>query len=192
MEASDKKERILQVATALFSEYGVRNTSVEQIAKGAKVGKGTLYLYFADKEALFGEVLHLKWEAMSRRAESSMQPGRPFMEKLLHLLAEVTATRAGDPFFAKIHTELTLLQTPEIDRALKRVQLEATALVEKLVQEGIAANEIPAELPSQMLAFLLVKAYSAFIYEWPKEYPAYSAEELAKVVTVLLSGKSCN
>lgn len=191
MDNLDKKERLVQAAASLFTEYGVRNTSVEQIAKCAKVGKGTLYLYFADKEALFGEVLHRKWESMSRSAASSMAPGHTFMEKLLHLLAEVTATRASDPFFAKIHAEQTLLQTPEIDRALKRVQLEAIELVDAMVRDGIAAGEIPEQLPSRMVAFLLVKAYSAFIYEWPKEYPAYAPEELAKVVTVLLSSKPC-
>lgn len=186
---ADKRERLVQAAAALFTEYGVRNTSVEQIAKSAKVGKGTLYLYFADKEALFQEVLRGKWEVMAASAIHSLPPGRPFIEKLLRLLAEVTSSRMNDPFFAKIHAEMTLLRTPEIERALKRVQLEATALVENMVREGIAAGEIPAELPSRMLAFLLVKAYAAFIYEWPKEYPAYAADDLAKVVTVLLSRK---
>lgn len=182
----DKKERLLQVAMELFTAYGVRNTSVEQIAKGAKVGKGTLYLYFADKEALFGEVLARKWEQMSRSAAAAMSPLMTFTEKLLHLLSHVTAVRSADPFLVKMHAELKHYRTAEIERGLERVQLQAISVVEKLVGEGVAAGHIPAELPVRMTAFLLVKGYAAFTHEWPAEYPAYENEDLAKLVTLLL------
>jgi AcrR family transcriptional regulator len=185
----DKKERLLQVAAELFTEYGVRNTSVEQIAKGAKVGKGTMYLYFADKEALFAEVLARKWAEMSRNAASAMSPSMTFAEKLLHLLSHVTAARSADPFLVKMHTELKHYGTPEIERGLKRVQLEAIADVEAMVREGIETGQMPAGLPARMTAFMLVKAYAAFTYEWPKEYPAYAPEELEKLVVLLLQKK---
>ncbi|MED2922954.1 TetR/AcrR family transcriptional regulator, partial [Bacillus thuringiensis] len=43
LEKENKKMKIIQSATILFSTRGVRNTTVDEIAKTAKVGKVTIY-----------------------------------------------------------------------------------------------------------------------------------------------------
>jgi AcrR family transcriptional regulator len=47
------KEKIVESALFTFSKYGYDRTRMEDIAEGAKVSKGTLYLYFKSKEELF-------------------------------------------------------------------------------------------------------------------------------------------
>ena len=47
------KEKIVQAAITTFSKYGYDKTRMDDIAKSAKIGKGTLYLYFKSKEELF-------------------------------------------------------------------------------------------------------------------------------------------
>ena len=47
------KEKIVQAAITTFSKYGYDKTRMDDIAKSAKLGKGTLYLYFKSKEELF-------------------------------------------------------------------------------------------------------------------------------------------
>lgn len=54
---NDKRTLILSSAFHIFSEYGYHEAKMEQIAKHAGVGKGTLYLYFATKEELMREML---------------------------------------------------------------------------------------------------------------------------------------
>ncbi len=49
LEKENKKMKIIQSATILFSTRGVRSTTVDEIAKKAKVGKGTIYYYYTDK-----------------------------------------------------------------------------------------------------------------------------------------------
>ena len=49
----ERREAILESATMLFSERGFQNTDVQAIADAIGLGKGTLYLYFPSKEALF-------------------------------------------------------------------------------------------------------------------------------------------
>ena len=58
-EAIKRKKASLIVETALlrFSEDGYKNTSMQSIAREAKVSKGNLYNYFESKEALLGAVL---------------------------------------------------------------------------------------------------------------------------------------
>ena len=52
----EKKDKLLRSAFSLFKEKGIENTSISEIAHAAGVAKGTFYLYFKDKYALY-EVL---------------------------------------------------------------------------------------------------------------------------------------
>jgi AcrR family transcriptional regulator len=53
----ERQGHILKAALDVFSEYGFAATRLEDIAQRAGVAKGTLYLYFPDKEALFERML---------------------------------------------------------------------------------------------------------------------------------------
>jgi AcrR family transcriptional regulator len=57
----DKREAILQAALDLFAERGFHGTPVPLIADKAKVGAGTIYRHFADKENLVNE-LYRRWK----------------------------------------------------------------------------------------------------------------------------------
>lgn len=49
----DLRQKIIDVALTSFSKYGYDKTRMEDIASTAEVAKGTLYLYFKNKEDLF-------------------------------------------------------------------------------------------------------------------------------------------
>lgn len=54
--SGDKREVILEAAVRLFAERGFHGTPVPMVAEKARVGLGTIYRYFADKEALVNAV----------------------------------------------------------------------------------------------------------------------------------------
>jgi TetR/AcrR family fatty acid metabolism transcriptional regulator len=49
----EKRKRIIQAALKIFSRKGYTPAAVDEVAAEAGIGKGTLYLYFKDKEDLF-------------------------------------------------------------------------------------------------------------------------------------------
>jgi TetR/AcrR family transcriptional regulator, repressor for uid operon len=53
---TEVKEKIVQAAITTFSKYGYDKTRMDDIARSAKLGKGTLYLYFKSKEELFYDI----------------------------------------------------------------------------------------------------------------------------------------
>lgn len=53
---TEVKEKIVQAAITTFSKYGYDKTRMDDIAKSANLGKGTLYLYFKSKEELFYDI----------------------------------------------------------------------------------------------------------------------------------------
>ena len=56
-EDSSKRRQILQGAHKVFMELGFDGASMGEIARAAGVSKGTLYVYFADKSALFTAIV---------------------------------------------------------------------------------------------------------------------------------------
>lgn len=57
MEIDKIKESILKAAQDLFRKYGYQKTSVNEIAKKAKIAKATIYKYFESKEVLLHFIL---------------------------------------------------------------------------------------------------------------------------------------
>jgi AcrR family transcriptional regulator len=58
--AAARREAILEAALDEFSARGFAGARLEDVAKRAGVAKGTIYLYFADKEALFQELVRFQ------------------------------------------------------------------------------------------------------------------------------------
>jgi len=57
VKATEKKGIIIQVAHKIFSRYGLIKTTVDEIAKTARMGRASLYHYFKSKEDIFREVV---------------------------------------------------------------------------------------------------------------------------------------
>ena len=52
-----RAERVLDAATTLLLRWGYRKTTIDDVAREAGVSKGTIYLYWPDKNALFRAAL---------------------------------------------------------------------------------------------------------------------------------------
>ncbi len=70
-EQRKKKERtreiILNVALRMFAEKGYHSTTMDAIAKEARLGKGTVYRYFRNKETVFNELIESHFERLEAR-----------------------------------------------------------------------------------------------------------------------------
>jgi AcrR family transcriptional regulator len=69
----DKRAQILEAGLRVFAERGFHGTAVPEVAQAAGVGTGTLYRYFASKEALVNEI----YRAAKQRLRSALLDGLP-------------------------------------------------------------------------------------------------------------------
>ena len=60
MAFEDTRNKIVSVATKLFSRFGFHKTTMDEIAKIARKAKGSLYYHFSSKEDLFKEVVSIE------------------------------------------------------------------------------------------------------------------------------------
>ena len=67
----DKEEKRNEIALScinLFCKKGIQQTSIEEIAKNANVAKGTIYLYFKNKD----EIIFTIWDILTKQHEESV------------------------------------------------------------------------------------------------------------------------
>lgn len=87
-QAVSKRECILVEAAKIFARFGFKKTSIDDIAKEAGVGKGTVYLAAESKEELFYQVLHREVRAWQATCAKVIDPRVPADQLLLRLYLE--------------------------------------------------------------------------------------------------------
>ena len=86
MLENEKRTRILQAAQSLFIRYGVKRTSIDEVARAADIAKGTLYLYYDSKEMLFAEVAKNICADILAEANKAAAMPAPLAERLVGIL----------------------------------------------------------------------------------------------------------
>jgi len=69
-QRQQREERILDAAATLLVRWGYRKTTIDDVAREAGVGKGTIYLHWKDKNELFRAAI---WRASQQVTEDTMQ-----------------------------------------------------------------------------------------------------------------------
>ncbi|NOZ04274.1 MAG: TetR/AcrR family transcriptional regulator [FCB group bacterium] len=77
-----KKETILTVAEKFFARFGLRKTTMDEIAKTARIGKSTLYYYFKSKEDIFAAVIRKESRILKSKLEENIARAANPREKL--------------------------------------------------------------------------------------------------------------
>jgi TetR/AcrR family fatty acid metabolism transcriptional regulator len=81
-----QREAITSAAVSVFSKKGFHQASVEEIARRAGVGKGTVYLYFDDKSRLFAAAVAEGIESIIADLRAELESDLPFPQHLERLL----------------------------------------------------------------------------------------------------------
>lgn len=96
--AADKRALILAAALDEFSQNGFAAARLDDVAKRADVAKGTIYLYFKDKEALFQELLRAQISPVIGMLEAVLADGKGTNAVPLRVLAH----RVADLFVEQV------------------------------------------------------------------------------------------
>jgi AcrR family transcriptional regulator len=152
MGIAERKERefrrreaeILGAARRLFDRDDWQLVSIERIAQEAEIGKGTVYLHFPSKEAIYGRLaLDFAREVHGRLL--AIDPDLPVLERLRQSI-EIFFAAHRDKHGAHHVVEYCQLEDfrrrlDDATRAeLERVDADITALIHGILQQGIAAG----------------------------------------------------
>ncbi|HEC24420.1 MAG TPA: TetR/AcrR family transcriptional regulator [bacterium] len=88
MENVDKYELIMSSSRKLIEEIGFSALTMDKVAQKAGIAKGTVYLYFKDKNELMEKVLSLGFKRMFERIKGKVEKEKGGIEKLKTLISE--------------------------------------------------------------------------------------------------------
>jgi len=122
-------ERILDTATHLFLSVGYGATSIEAVARRARISKRTFYHRFADKPALFGAVVHRIIDRLRPPADVPLLEGANLPE-ILERLAAIILRGA-------LSTQAVALHRLVVAESARFPKLAAVVIGEGTTKEGI-------------------------------------------------------
>ena len=156
MSATETKERILDAAFAEFAEYGVAGARVDRIAKNARCNKNLIYVYFENKETLFGTVL--------RRHLSDTYAGLPFTpDDLPGMARRVFDYAQANPDTYRLLAWATLERTAALPPEREQEHDRKVALLRERQESG--------GLPPDAAPELLLMAVLTLATAWSPVFP---------------------
>ncbi|WP_066186957.1 TetR/AcrR family transcriptional regulator [Gracilibacillus timonensis] len=177
----DKQQQIINAAAQSFSQYGYKATTMEQVAKIAQVGKGTVYLYFSNKEKLLKEIVRSLAVEMRMVADQHIQASEGFVERFDAALYAILQFREQHDLMVKLSLELNDFGTPIVKEVLDSFEQEICVYIADKVRLAIEKEEIRSCDP-EITAFLMYKMYINLIHDWQKHHSPISRERAAALI----------
>jgi AcrR family transcriptional regulator len=140
----ERPAQILDAALDVFAERGVAAARLEDIAKRAGLSKGTIYLYFPNKEVLFREVIRQtvvsQIESGERDFEQATTSATVSLERHMRRYWLFIRSPKFAPIFRLIHAELS--QHPDLARFYaEEVVTRGHRLLAAIIRRGIEQDE---------------------------------------------------
>jgi AcrR family transcriptional regulator len=157
--ATDKTTRIMQAAEELFRTRQFHEITLDEIAKQADIGKGTIYLHFADKDDLFFQTAVAGFDELCDLVAKSPFDGLPFPKVLLQTCERISGFfRQRRPLFRIIRNEdeRTLGVGGSLRQRWIKRRKELTAAMAVIIERGVASGHIRKDIPAPVLAEYLL------------------------------------
>lgn len=150
------KEKIIDIAEALFTERGYNAVSIRDIAERCDVTNAALYYYFPSKTALFDEVLEHHASRLDARMRKAGDLGGSYRERTRAMLMEyVSITKNRRPPFYLLRRKIEGLDESKRTDYFRRLFHAMILPLEELLNETIQAGDLE-ELPDGYSAAALL------------------------------------
>jgi len=159
MMRRDRRQEIMQAAEGLFTSRRYHEVTTDDIAQAARVGKGTIYRYFADKDDLFFQVAMSGFDELCELLRERVPENGRFAEQLLSACAEIPR------FFERRSQLFRMMQVEEMrmhwcDSALRARWMEhrknLVAAVAEILRKGVEEGAVRDDIPCVALASFLL------------------------------------
>lgn len=171
------KEQIIQDAFDLFSQYGIKSVSMDDIAKSIPVSKRTLYEYFEDKESLLTEAIEFNFNRLRVRLEKLEQEPYTALEVILLFYEEFMKQPRW--FNRKYYEDLK-----RFPKAMRKSEEKKAIFLKKcthLCNRGVKEGVFKADVNFEIVA-LLAKEQSKMV----RPSQAFSNHSVAEVFKTVL------
>jgi AcrR family transcriptional regulator len=187
---SERRQQILSVARDVFARRGYHQTTIDDIALQAGVARGTFYLYFEDKRAIFSDLIDRFASQLSMAIVRIVpdDPQSPVVEQVRENIRRIIGTCLMERSMTKILFTDAVGIDPAFDRKLFTFYDMVVQLLAESLKDGQALGIVDEGEP-RVLAYLTIGALKELLYQAVTlGYSEESAEVLTQQMFSFLSG----
>jgi AcrR family transcriptional regulator len=191
-KAAARRDAILAAALDEFSAKGFASARLDDVANRAGVAKGTIYLHFRDKEALFQELIRSRLVPLVGMLESIGEidlPTRMLAERILDVFVdEVFGTRRKDIIRLIITEGPRFPQIAEFHyrEVVSRAITALRRLMRRAIERGELEGDVLVRFPQLLVAPMIVAVVWSGLFD---RFEPLNARSLIRAHLDLLFGE---
>lgn len=184
----EKERKLLNTALHLFSEKGIKKTSIQDIVKDAGIAKGTFYLYFKDKYDLRDRLVTYKTSQLFGNAHTALieQNIQGFENQMFFVIDHIIDRLEKEPKLLQFISKN--LSWGIFKNAFEKTVPENSRQFYDYYQDMLTQNHISCENQELMLFTILElvgsTCYSCILYQQPvsmEEYLPYLHQTIRQI-----------
>ncbi len=188
MKDNPKKQIITHVAQIIFSRHGLLKTTVDEIAKAARMGKASLYHYFQSKEEIFKEVVEQENRFLKEKIREAVNRETTPQKKIkIYILKKMEYLNE----LANIHSALKddyLEHYAFIEKIREKNSREELFTIREILQDGEDKGIFDIS-DIELTAFAIVSALKGLEYPWSINISLPEIEfKIDKLLEILFNG----
>jgi len=189
MAKEEKRKAILQAAERLFLSRRFDQVTLEDVRLKARVGKGTIYRYFKDKDDLFAQVILAGSDELFDLIKGKTDRARSTDQKLLAVAKALRDFyRKRKPLFRSLHSEWVrnIMKREDLREQLRKGRNRTVALVASVIRDGKGEGIYRSDLTDEAAAHVFLAVVRGPMWagcgKRPKPVP------IERLVNVFLNG----
>jgi AcrR family transcriptional regulator len=182
-----KRLRIIAAAAELFAAQPFHKVLLSDVAETAGVGKGTLYIYFKNKDDLYLSVLYSGFDELVAELQRRLDQER--LDPWQHLEAavgEIVRFAYRNPYMFELMRSVRWCDVLGDDR-WKSKRSELKALMESIIRRGIASGAFDDPHPELTARFIPGMVRSVLVEEPPDVDPQTLIEHILRLTRAALA-----
>jgi AcrR family transcriptional regulator len=180
MGKPERRQQILNVARDVFAKRGYHTAKIEDIVAAAGVARGTFYLYFEDKRAIFEEIVD---RTIARLGMSivrvDVDANRSVADQVRDQIRRIMRILLEDRATTKILLSDALGVDPAFDRKLLSFYDEMSTQLESSLKDGQALG-IVREGDVRLMAWLTMGALKEAMFQIVQRGAEYDEDKLVE------------
>ncbi|MFQ5842723.1 MAG: TetR/AcrR family transcriptional regulator [Thermodesulfobacteriota bacterium] len=172
-----RRADILLAAEKVFAAKGFYGSTMDEIAKRAEFGTGSLYRYFQGKKDLYFSLIDEKVEEITRLVGAELGKDLPPIDRIASILhLQLSFIQKNRDFFKIYISERNRFEWTMKDDLGKGVHEKFMAYIdslEEVMRQGIGVGQLK-EMDPRDMAHGFVGIVNSFVFEWIMSPGAYS------------------
>jgi AcrR family transcriptional regulator len=134
------RKRIIVASSQIFSHFGYKKTTMEEIAKGLKMGKSSIYYYFESKEEIFEEVVLYEANILRNDLTTAIKAATTPVEKMRsYVFVRMRSFEKLSNYYAAIFDK-NLDHYDFIETIREKYDREELAILRLIIYHGARVN----------------------------------------------------